>query len=43
MTITPRQNLLNSTEYEILINKNAQSSDLQTLEDDYTLTFTTEV
>ena len=42
MTITPRQNLLNSTEYEILINNNAQSSDLQTLEDDYTLTFTTE-
>lgn len=42
MTITPRGNLSNSTEYEILINNNAQSSDLQTLEDDYTLTFTTE-
>lgn len=42
MTITPRQNLLNNTQYEILINNKAMSSDLQNLESDYTLTFTTE-
>jgi len=41
MTIIPRQNLLNSTQYEILINNNAKSADLQNLESDYILKFTT--
>lgn len=41
LTINPRSNLTASTEYNILINTGAKSGDLQNLESDYSLIFTT--
>jgi hypothetical protein len=43
LTINPRDDLASSTLYNILINTNAKSGDLQNLESEYNLTFTTEV
>jgi hypothetical protein len=41
LTINPRSNLTASTQYNILININAKSGDLQNLESEYSLVFTT--